>query len=56
MAAIKYEKYGNYYAAKVNLRIVCLLDTDEVDAHLTLSPIGMNVHPHYLILSFSMIL
>lgn len=41
--AVKYEKLGKTYEARLNSRIVCLLDVDEIQTHFTFSDISKNI-------------
>ncbi|CAF1016842.1 unnamed protein product [Adineta steineri] len=45
VAATKYEKTRNTYTAKLFARIICLLDIDTVNNHLTLSSAGVRLYP-----------
>jgi hypothetical protein len=42
VAATKYEKSNNTYLAKLNTRIICLLDPEKVEKTFKLSNVGKN--------------
>jgi hypothetical protein len=44
VAATKYEKMGNTYAAKLYARIVCLLDPGTIERHFTVAKVGKNMN------------